>query len=206
MKRFINRLLPWGKSIALAYCHLPLVLLVGFTTDCPSWTWLAIVGLFPWMGMASPFLLVVIFGALTFLPGVWEGQPASWLTPEVNLAIVIGGTAAIFLPSYIFALRRAIDATRRRRLWRALLIVWTLFGNTFFVFTPPRALAGETTLFELKTVYHTPRQVWVGHHLNGIPSPLENDFTGGGGDSLTGIFVSSCLPANYSVSPYCRKT
>jgi len=82
--------------VALAYCHLPLVLLAAVAGGPVCW--LALVAMCPWIGMAAPFLLVVIGAALAFLPGVSEGHPAAWLTPPISAILLLVGTLALFVP------------------------------------------------------------------------------------------------------------
>jgi len=95
--------------------------------------------------MVCPFFMLCIALALGFLPGVREGQPASWLGPSISEILLFGGSLAMFLLLYLLSLRRLINgpASSRRR-WVAVLVIWTLIGNAMLIPFPPRALANNS--------------------------------------------------------------
>jgi hypothetical protein len=135
----INSLRPWCKVLALAYCHLPLIILAGIAFDYPSWQWLFIVALLPWMGMALLCSIPVCLVVIAIQLGFGVGTPGWLYMPVISIIIFLGGTLLVFVPLYWFTLKRAIDPVRSTRDYRLLLIIWALVGNLLILFLPPRS-------------------------------------------------------------------
>jgi hypothetical protein len=125
------------RALALAYWHLPLVALAALTGI--SWKWLALVGVFPWLGMATPFLMAVLVPVIVLIPGLREGHPPPWLAPPMPLIIVLVIALGLFLPLYGLTLSRAVRSpAQTKRRWVIVLVLWTLLGNAAALLSPPR--------------------------------------------------------------------
>lgn len=135
-----GRLLPWCKSIALAYWHLPLVLSIGLALGYPNWEWFMFVALIPWVGMVMISTIPVCLIAVVYLYVMYQDQSPAWITSDVSWIILIAGTGAVFLPLYWFALSGAVRPGIKRRSWRNFLIAWTILGNLMALFFCPRGM------------------------------------------------------------------
>ena len=134
-----KRALLIARGLALAYCHLPLVIVAYFAGG--SWRWLAMLGMFPWIGMTFPCTLAVIIVVLAICEGLLGGHPSTWLPPPASAIVLIGGTLLLFLPLYRVALDRTVDRTGRTRMyWAVVTALWTLSGNALAILFEPRGL------------------------------------------------------------------
>lgn len=130
-------------GIALSYSQVVILPVFLWSNRSPSW--LRVVALFPWIGMALPFIFPVIAVALLVGWLIRPGQDpgVTWndigFTGDFSMFVLLGITMILFLVPYIGVLISLYrhDGTVRRWLV-AILVMWSLFGGLVGAMFQPR--------------------------------------------------------------------
>lgn len=135
LRNYFKKRLPWFKTIALAYCHLPMVLLFYLYDGRAAWQWYALVGLIPWVAMVFPFIIPVI-SIFTIISLLFTGDGVAFT--EVHSLIPIAGSLILFSYFYWHLINDIIKSDKIDIKNISFLIAWTLICNFFPLFLVPR--------------------------------------------------------------------
>jgi len=117
-------------GVIFSYSHLPVIAYVALTYSVPG---LWIVAAIPQLGMAMPFLPLVIAllvcGAALFAPGDPIGLLSTTFPGGAGAALIAIPTFLSFGSFYTLALFRVFPTTKLSRGWAAFLMLWSVSTN-----------------------------------------------------------------------------
>lgn len=117
-----------------SYAHLPLVAYAAVKhPTSPLW----IIAVIPQIGMAMPFLLLVIglsiCGAGLIAPDDPFGYLAVTFPGDTGAALLGIPTCVLFLYFYVRILARILPASKLSRGWVAVVMLWSVVTNAFMI-------------------------------------------------------------------------
>jgi hypothetical protein len=137
--------------LALAYCHVPVVVAAGLIGHVWNWKWLTLVAVLPWMGMILPILLLVAAPFL-MLAEPWTTMAPLDLAASWQTVLTITVAAVVFILVYSTALRQGSSREPGSLKWRLVLVAWTVVANVLLLEVTPRFMSKSPTHLTMPSI------------------------------------------------------